>query len=105
MPFVRIVERDPSLPHQLILYFAPGYTEYNISCNCMPSYGNGYKEALTTMSFDDVVASGMLASKRLVRVWREAHIPALDDQTVAEAQAYRWVWVDAGGNPAAFGAG
>jgi hypothetical protein len=105
MPFVRIVEADPSLPHQLILYFAPGYTEYNISCNCMPSYGNGYRHALTTMSFEAIVASGMLASQRLIKVWREAHNPPLDDETVGDATAHRWVWVDAAGRAAGFGAG
>jgi len=95
MPFVRVVDPDPGLAHQLHLAFAPGYKEYNVSCNCMPARGNG-RMPLTTISMERLVQSGMLASRELIRIWQEAHNPPLEDEVVTEATSYRWAWVDGG---------
>jgi hypothetical protein len=99
MPFVRIVERNPNLPHQIYLTVSQDQHDYIISCQCMPASGAG-REEIARVTFKEIAESNGRGSAMVLRAWKKARhnplVPALDDASIAESLATRWVWVDLG---------
>jgi hypothetical protein len=106
MPFVRVVERNPSLPHQIYLSVSQDQHDYIISCQCMPAVGNG-REEIARVAFKEAQRYRSL-SQEILRRWKLAQhnpqAPALDEASIAESLATRWVWVDLGPGVGADGA-
>lgn len=102
MPFVRIVERDPTLPHQMYLSISQDQKRYLISCQCMVR-----NEVLAELTFKEAERYSLL-SHEILRRWKVAQhnpeVPALTALAVDAATRTRWVWVDLGPQPDAAGA-
>lgn len=78
----------------MVLSMSQSQRDYLVSCNCMVNNASGHKEQLATVPRSELGGSGVQDTQFLVRVWRESHHPPLDTQTVSEAMAHRWVWVE-----------
>lgn len=107
MPFVRVVDRNPNLPHQIYLTISQDQHDYVISCQCMPASGAG-REEIARVSFAELTACNGSGTRLILDTWKKAkHNPsavALDDAAIGEATATRWVWVDLGdGSPPVIG--
>lgn len=92
MPYVRVVDQDPSLPHQVVISMSQNQRNYLVSCNCLVGE-SGHKKQLAEVPARELGDGDYSTIQFLLRVWREAHNPPLDDETVAEAHRHRWVWV------------
>ena len=102
MPFVRVVDRNPNLPHQIYLSIDQKNNDYIISCQCMPACGAG-REEIGRVTYKEIAMSGGRGTALVMMAWKlgkhSDSAPALDDECIAEATASRWVWVDLGPVP------
>ena len=104
MPFVRVVDRNPNLPHQIYLSIDQKNNDYIISCQCMPACGAG-REEIARVTYKEIVESQGRGTALVMMAWKlgrhNPEVVALDDECIGEATATRWVWVDLGPQPEA----
>ena len=92
MPFVRIADRNPSLPHAVELTVSQFPYEFIVSCRCMPALagGNG-REELGRLPMGQL--EGVEASNEIMRLWRVGKHNPLAPVLTPEHPGYVWVWV------------
>lgn len=102
MPFVRVVDRNPNLPHQIYLSISQANNDYIISCQCMPASGAG-REEIGRVTYKEIVESNGRGTALVMMAWKlgkhNPSAPPFDDAAIGEATASRWTWVDLGPQP------
>lgn len=91
MAYVKVVEADPRLPHQIIIGGGPGSRLVTVSCNCMPLYQNSTNRK-PMMSFAMGTELLELNIAWLLTKQHRTHQAPFDSHAIAAArrgQAYR----------------
>lgn len=90
MAYVKVVEADPRLPHQIIIASRKGTHLLTVSCNCMPVANAGYRKPMMTFASGTELLELNIAW--LLTKQHRTHRAPFDSHAIAAArrgQAYR----------------